>query len=34
VRCSLVGLCLPDETNALLARQQQPRWLMPGDPDQ
>jgi len=27
-------LCLPDETNALLARQQQPRWLMPGDPDQ
>jgi len=27
-------LCLPDETNALLARQQQPRWLMPRDPDQ
>lgn len=24
VRCSLVGLCLPDETNALLARREQP----------
>ncbi|MBS4729903.1 CRISPR-associated endonuclease Cas1 [Mycobacterium sp. SM1] len=35
VRCSLVGLCLPDETNALLARQeQQPRRLVPRDPDQ
>jgi len=35
VRCSLVGLCLPDETNALLARRQQPpRRLVPRDPDQ
>ncbi len=35
VRCSLVGLCLPDETNALLARQHQaPRRLVPRDPDQ
>jgi CRISPR-associated protein Cas1 len=35
VRCSLVGLCLPDETNALLARQEQrPRRLVPRDPDQ
>jgi CRISP-associated protein Cas1 len=35
VRCSLVGLCLPDETNALLARQAQPpRRLIPRDPDQ
>ncbi len=35
VRCSLVGLCLPDETNALLARhEQQPRRLVPRDPDQ
>lgn len=35
VRCSLVGLCLPDETNALLARQDQPpRRLVPRDPDQ
>jgi CRISPR-associated protein Cas1 len=35
VRCSLVGLCLPDETNALLARQSTPpRRLLPRDPDQ
>ncbi len=35
VRCSLVGLCLPDETNALLARQDRPpRRLVPRDPDQ
>jgi CRISPR-associated protein Cas1 len=35
VRCSLVGLCLPDETNALLARRRQPpRRLVPRDPDQ
>lgn len=35
VRCSLVGLCLPDETNALLARREQPpRRLVPRDPDQ
>ncbi|HZE16539.1 MAG TPA: CRISPR-associated endonuclease Cas1, partial [Mycobacterium sp.] len=35
VRCSLVGLCLPDETNALLARQERPpRRLVPRDPDQ
>ncbi|GDY31827.1 CRISPR-associated endonuclease Cas4g/Cas1g [Gandjariella thermophila] len=35
VRCSLVGLCLPDEVNALLARRQQPpRRLVPRDPDQ
>ena len=35
VRCSVVGLCLPDETNALLARQEQPpRRLVPRDPDQ
>jgi CRISPR-associated protein Cas1 len=35
VRCSLVGLCLPDETNALLARQQHPpRRLVPRDADQ
>jgi CRISPR-associated protein Cas1 len=35
VRCSLVGLCLPDETNALLARHDQPpRKLVPRDPDQ
>ncbi len=32
-RCSLVGLCLPDETNALLARAQQPpRRIVPRDP--
>jgi CRISPR-associated protein Cas1 len=35
IRCSLVGLCLPDETNALLARRQAPpRRLVPRDPDQ
>jgi CRISPR-associated protein Cas1 len=35
VRCSLVGLCLPDETNALLARREQPpRRLVPRDRDQ
>ncbi|MDQ2707915.1 MAG: CRISPR-associated endonuclease Cas1 [Actinomycetota bacterium] len=35
VRCSLVGLCLPDETNALLARGAlPPRRLVPRDPDQ
>jgi len=35
VRCSLVGLCLPDETNALLARRDTPpRRLVPRDPDQ
>ncbi|MDN5858646.1 MAG: CRISPR-associated endonuclease Cas1 [Pseudonocardia sp.] len=34
-RCSLVGLCLPDETNAVLARQSTPpRRLVPRDPDQ
>ncbi|RZS44717.1 CRISPR-associated Cas1 family protein /CRISPR-associated Cas4 family exonuclease [Herbihabitans rhizosphaerae] len=34
-RCSLVGLCLPDETNALLARRDTPpRRLVPRDPDQ
>ena len=34
-RCSLVGLCLPDEVNALLARcEQPPRRLVPRDPDQ
>ncbi|MHB1988051.1 MAG: CRISPR-associated endonuclease Cas4g/Cas1g [Acidimicrobiales bacterium] len=33
-RCSLVGLCLPDETNALAARSDQPpRRLMPGRHD-
>jgi len=31
-RCSLVGLCLPDETNVLLARRDQPpRRLIPSD---
>jgi len=35
VRCSLVGLCLPDETNALLARREQsPLRLVPRSPDQ
>ncbi|SNR88111.1 CRISP-associated protein Cas1 [Haloechinothrix alba] len=35
VRCSLVGLCLPDETNAILQRREQPpRRLVPRDPDQ
>ena len=33
-RCSLVGLCLPDETNALLARSDTPpRRIVPRDPD-
>ncbi len=33
-RCSLVGLCLPDETNALLARDERsPRTIVPRDPD-
>ncbi|MHB8219487.1 MAG: CRISPR-associated endonuclease Cas4g/Cas1g [Acidimicrobiales bacterium] len=32
-RCSLVGICLPDEVNALRSPQPQPvRRLMPGDP--
>ncbi len=32
-RCSLVGICLPDETNALMGRQELPlRRLMPRDP--
>ncbi len=32
--CSLVGLCLPDETNALLARDETPpRTIVPRDPD-
>lgn len=35
VRCSLVGLCLPDEVNALLARRElPPRRLVPRDADQ
>lgn len=34
-RCSLVGICLPDETNALLERAPRPpRRLVPRDPDQ
>lgn len=33
-RCSLVGICLPDETNNLLARTQSPpRRITPRDPD-
>lgn len=33
-RCSLVGLCLPDETNALLNRsKERPRSIVPRDPD-
>lgn len=33
-RCSLVGLCLPDETNALLERAEAPpRRIVPRDPD-
>ncbi len=33
-RCSLVGLCLPDETNALLERSpDRPRSIVPRDPD-
>lgn len=32
-RCSLVGICLPDETNALAARSERPvRRLIPSDP--
>lgn len=31
-RCSLVGLCLPDETNQALGRLDQPRRLMAPDP--
>ena len=34
-RCSLVGLCLPDETNALLTRSTlPPRQIVPANPDQ
>jgi len=34
-RCSLVGLCLPDETNQLLERvDSPPRRIVPRDPDQ
>lgn len=34
-RCSLIGLCLPDETNALLARSEKPpRRFVPRNPDQ
>jgi CRISPR-associated protein Cas1 len=33
-RCSLVGLCLPDETNALNERSGPPRRLMARNPDQ
>lgn len=34
VRCSLAGLCLPDETNALLERSAAtPRRIVPRDPD-
>lgn len=33
-RCSLVGLCMPDETNMLLARSDlPPRRIVPRDPD-
>ncbi len=33
-RCSLVGICLPDETNLLAARTERPaRRLLAGDPD-
>ncbi len=33
-RCSLAGLCLPDETNALLERSElAPRRIVPRDPD-
>ena len=33
-RCSLAGLCLPDETNALLERSElPPRKIVPRDPD-
>jgi CRISP-associated protein Cas1 len=34
VRCSLAGLCLPDEVNALLERSERPpRRIVPRDPD-
>lgn len=34
LRCSLAGLCLPDETNALLERApEKPRRIVPADPD-
>lgn len=34
-RCSLVGICLPDETNTLLERASRPpRRIVPRDPDQ
>ncbi len=34
-RCSLVGICLPDETNALARRSDRtPRRLVPSDPDE
>ena len=32
-RCSLNGICLPDELNVLAARQERPRRLMAPDPD-
>lgn len=32
-RCSLNGICLPDELNVLTARQPKPRRLMAADPD-
>lgn len=33
-RCSLVGICMPDETNALLDRAERPpRRIVPRDPD-
>lgn len=33
-RCSLLGLCMPDETNALLQRDESaPRRIVPRDPD-
>lgn len=31
-RCSLVGICLPDEINTLADRQERPRRLLPRDP--
>lgn len=31
-RCSLVGICLPDETNVLTGRAERPRRLIPHDP--
>lgn len=32
-RCSLVSLCLPDETNTLLGEISKPRRILPRDPD-